>query len=111
MRLYCLHEKFAVLVDTMDKTIATLTKLDNKTPANQVALASLDTMRKEILELNRKSIFFNEFKYRRRLSGLYFEVATSLETLSASKEGSIDVLEKEFMVFNNQFYGFLKKNR
>jgi hypothetical protein len=110
MRLYSLHEKLAVLVDTMDKSIAALTKIDNKTAANQVALSSLDSMRKEILELNRKTIFFDEFKYRRRLSDLYFEVATSLNPLSASKEGSIDLLEKEFMVFYNQFYGILKKN-
>ena len=110
MRLYTLHEKLAVLVDTMDKTIATLIKIENKTPANQVALAALDSMRKEILELNRKTIFFDEFKYRRRLSDLYLEVATSLDPLSASKEGSIDLLEKEFMVFNNQFYNILKKN-
>jgi len=110
MRLYNVHEKLAVLVDTMDKTIATLTKIENKTPANQVALASLDSMRKEILELNRKTIFFDEFKYRRRLSDLYLEVATSLDPLSASKEGSIDLLEKEFIVFYNQFYGILKKN-
>lgn len=110
MRLYNVHEKLAVLVDTMDKTIATLTKIDNKTAANQTALAAIESMRKEILELERKTIFFDEFKYRRRLSDLYLEVATSLEPLSASKEGSIDLLEKEFMVFYNQFYGILKKN-
>ena len=110
MRLYNVHEKLAVLVDTMDKAIATLTKIDNKTAANQTALAAIESMRKEILELERKTIFFDEFKYRRRLSDLYLEVATSLEPLSASKEGSIDLLEKEFMVFYNQFYGILKKN-
>ncbi len=109
MHLYSLHEKLAVLVDTMDKTITNLTKIDNKTPANQLQLASLDSMRKEILELNRKTIFFDEFKYRRRLSDLYLEVATSLEPLSGSKEGSIDLMEKEFMAFNNQFYSILKR--
>jgi len=109
MRLYSLHEKLAVLVDTLDKTIATLTKADNKSAAQTTTLAELDSMRREILELNRKTVFFDEFKYRRRLSDVYVEVATAIDPLSASKEGTIDLLEKELMVFSNQFYGILKK--
>jgi hypothetical protein len=109
MRLYSLHEKLAVLVDSIDNTIAGLNKIDNKTEVQQSTFAALDSMRKEILELNRKTVFFDEFKYRRRLSDVYLEVATALEPLSASKEGTIDLLEKEFIVFNNQFLSILKK--
>ncbi len=109
MRLYTLHEKLAVLVDTLDKSIAALTKTNNKSAAQTTTLAALDSMRREILELNRKTVFFDEFKYRRRLSDVYFEVATSIEPLSPSKEGTIDLLDKELMGFSNQFYGILKK--
>ncbi|MEP7108987.1 MAG: hypothetical protein ABI760_13425 [Ferruginibacter sp.] len=110
MRLYTLHEKLAVLVDTLDNSIALLTKPGTKTAGQQAALAALDSMRKEILELNRKTVFFDEFKYRRRLSDVYLEVAMALEPLSATKEGTIDLLEKEFLAFNNQFYDILKKS-
>ncbi len=65
-------------------------------------------MRKEILELNRKTVFFDEFKFRRRLSDVYLEVALALEPLSATKVGTIDLLEKEFDGFNNRFYNLLK---
>ncbi len=107
MRLYTLHEKLAVLVDSIDRTITSL----RKTPIQEISLGELENMRNEILELNRKTIFFDEFKYRRRLSDVYLEVATALEPLSASKEGTIDLLEKEFVAFNNRFYSILKKNK
>jgi hypothetical protein len=109
MRLYTLHEKLAVLVDSIDNTIASLTKINDKSSSQQSTLAALDSMRKEILELNRKTVFFDEFKYRRRLSDVYLEVVTALEPLSATKEGTINLLEKEFIVFNNQFVSILKK--
>ncbi|MES2892903.1 MAG: glycosyl hydrolase [Bacteroidota bacterium] len=109
MRLHRLHEKLATLVDSMDKVIATTTKLATKTAAQKTLLDSLDTMRKEMLELNRQTVFFDEFKYRRRLSDVYFEVALALEPLSATNVGTIDLLEKEFAVFNNRFNGLLKR--
>ena len=109
MRLYLLHEKLAVLVDSMDNTIAGYNKIDSKNSIQQSTLTALDNMRKEILELNRKTVFFDEFKFRRRLSDVYVEVATALEPLSATKEGTIDLLEKEFIVFNNQFFNIIKK--
>ena len=109
MRLYSLHEKLAVMVDSMDNIIAGFNKIENKNSLQQSTFAALDSMRKEILELNRKTVFFDEFKYRRRLSDVYLEVATALEPLSATKEGTIDLLEKEFIVFNNQFINILKK--
>ena len=110
MRLYALHEKLAVLVDTLDNTLAAITKLTDKTPAQKQVLTNLDSMRHEILELNRKTIFFDEFKYRRRLSDMYLEVVTAIEPLSATKAGAIALLEKEFMVFNNRFYSVIKNN-
>jgi photosystem II stability/assembly factor-like uncharacterized protein len=108
MRLYQLHEKLAVLVDTLDKTFTTTAKLQNKTPGEEALHLSLDSMRKEILELNRKTVFFDEFKFRRRLSDVYLEVAVALEPLSATKVGTIDLLEKEFDGFNTRFYRLLK---
>jgi len=109
MRLYNLHEKLAVLVDTLDNSMAILSKISAKTPAQQSTLNALDSMRREMLELNRKTVFFDEFKYRRRLSDVYVEVATALEPLSVTKEGTIDLLEKELVGFNSLFYKILTK--
>jgi hypothetical protein len=109
MRLYLLEEKLGVLVDTLDNSINTLNKINTKTVAQQSTLAALDSMRKEILELNRKTIFFDEFKYRRRLSDVYMAVATGLDPLPPSKEAAIDLLEKELADFNNRFYSILNR--
>jgi len=62
-----------------------------------------------MLKLNRQTVFFGEFKYRRRLSDVYVEEATALEPLSATKEGTINLLENELVDFNNQFYNIFKK--
>jgi photosystem II stability/assembly factor-like uncharacterized protein len=109
MRLYSLEEKLVVLVDTLDNSINSLNKINTKTVAQQSTLAALDSMRKEILELNRKTIFFDEFKYRRRLSDVYMAVATGLDPLPPSKEAAIDLLEKELADFNNRFYSILNR--
>ena len=109
MRLFSLHEKLYTLVDSLDKTMEALKKLDNKSAAQQGTYANLDTLRHELLELNRKTVFYDEFKFRRRVSDLYLEVATALEPLSASKEGAIGLLEKEFDVFNKRFLGMIGK--
>ena len=104
MRLHTVQEKLAQLVDSMDNTLATLKKLPTKTAAQQTTYNGLDSMRYEILELKRQTVFFDEFKYRRRLSDLYFEVALAMEPLSASKEGSIALMEKEFEDIKKQVY-------
>jgi len=108
MRLHGLHEKLAVLVDSMDNTMAALKKVTNKTAAQQKTYSNLDSMRYEILELKRQTVFFDEFKYRRRLSDLYFEVALALEPLSASKEGSITLMEKEFDKIRKDVYTLME---
>jgi hypothetical protein len=108
MRLHSVHEKLAALVDTMDFTLAMLKKLDNKTDKQANSYKQLDSIRYEILELKRQTIFFDEFKYRRRLSDLYLEVALSLEPLSATKEKSIALFEKEFEEIKEKVMGFIK---
>jgi photosystem II stability/assembly factor-like uncharacterized protein len=105
MQLFRLQEKLAVLVDSMDNTI---TRLKAKN-ANDPLIKEIDGMRYEILELNRKTVFFDEFKFRRRLSDVYVEVVTGLEPLSASKEATFGLLEKEFEGFNSRFTAMLKK--
>ena len=104
MRLHTIHEKLAVLVDTLDATISTLKKVDNKTTVQQNNYHLLDSIRYEILELKRQTIFFDEFKFRRRVSDLYLEVAFALEPLSASKEGSITLLEEEFEAIKKKVF-------
>lgn len=65
-------------------------------------------MRKELIETNRKSIFFDETKFRKRISDLYLTVATAIEPLSISKAGAIDILEKEFEGLKQKVYNVLK---
>jgi photosystem II stability/assembly factor-like uncharacterized protein len=108
MRLYRLQEKLAQLVDSMDNTIATL-KAKNNAGSNDAAIKEIDGMRYEILELNRKTVFFDEFKFRRRLCDVYLEVVTGLEPFSASKEATFGLLEKEFDDFNSRFVNMRKK--
>ena len=68
----------------------------------------LVNLHKELIETNRKTIFFDEFKFRRRVSDLYLEVAVAIEPLSASQEKGITVLEKEFEVFKQKAYDLFK---
>ncbi|RYZ27760.1 MAG: hypothetical protein EOO10_11755 [Chitinophagaceae bacterium] len=108
MRLHSLHEKLAALVDSMNTTLATLKKLPTRTPAQQKTYGALDSMRYEILELKRQTVFFDEFKYRRRLSDLYLELMLALEPLSASKEGTIALMEKDFEGIRRKVYAMMK---
>jgi hypothetical protein len=109
MRLFRLHEKLAVLVDSLDKSIATLAKLGSRTVAEQNQFVALDSLRKEIIETNRKTVFFDEFKFRRRLSDVYFSLLFAIEPFSPSRIGAIDVLEDEYKKIESSFYAQLKK--
>jgi len=109
MRLFRLHEKLAVLVDSLDKSIAVLTNMASKSSAEQTQLNALDSLRKEIIETNRKTVFFDEFKYRRRLSDVYFSLILGIEPFSPSRIGAIDVLEDEYKKIESSFYALLKK--
>ena len=108
MRLHALQEELAALVDTLDKTIATVTKAAMADTMQKAKLVQLDAYKHEIVELNRKSIFFDEFKFRRRVSDLYIAVATSIEPLSASQEKGIGLLEDELKTFKSRFYAMIK---
>ena len=108
MRLFNLHEHLFTLVDSLDKTVKTISKGDTTVPAVKEKLHKLDSFKREIVELNRKSIFFDEFKYRRRVSDLYYSVASGLEPLSTSQEKGITLLEDQFVVFQKRFFELLK---
>ncbi len=108
MRLYDLQERLFGLVDSLDKTVAVVGKGDTTSAAAKEKLTSFDIFKREIIELNRKSIFFDEFKYRRRVSDLYVAVATSIEPLSTSQEKGIGLLEEQFVVFQKRFFAMLK---
>lgn len=107
MRLYNLQEKLFVLVDSLDKTIATISKSDTTELKTKDQLKKLDSFKREIIELNRKTIFFDEFKYRRRLSDLYLAVAMAIEPLSVKQEKGILLLEEEFEALKKQFYALI----
>ena len=96
MRLFKLHEQLYQLVDSMDKQIAVLKKNEQRTEIESNKLKQLDSLRAEIIETNRKTVFFDEFKYRRKLSDVYVAICIALEPFSPSKIGAIEVLEKEF---------------
>jgi hypothetical protein len=68
----------------------------------------LDSLRKEIIETNRKTVFFDEFKFRRRLSDVYFSLILGLEPFSPSRIGAINVLEDEYKKIEQTFYGLIK---
>jgi hypothetical protein len=95
MRLYQMEEELYKWVDTLDKKIVQVQSADTTQPANAQKLKALNDLRKEIIETNRKSIFFDEFKFRRRLSDLYVSVCSQTEPLSASQEKGIDVMKQE----------------
>jgi photosystem II stability/assembly factor-like uncharacterized protein len=96
MRLFNLHEKLFYLMDSVDKKIKTLSVNEIKTASEQEKLNSLNDVRKEILELKRETVFYDEFKFRRRVSDIYLELCFALNPFSNSKEISISLLEKEF---------------
>jgi hypothetical protein len=108
MRLFTVHEKLHNLVDSMDNTLASLRKISSPDAAQQKQIKGLDSMRHEILELKRQTIFFDEFKYRRRLSDLYVEVVTSLEPLSPGKEEAITLMEKEYADIERKVYALMR---
>lgn len=109
MRVYKIHEKLADLVDSMDRTIARIGLTKDPIPADQKKVQQLDSMRHELLELKRQTIFFDEFKFRRKVSDLYLELAMALEPFPASKEASITLLEQEFVNFEKKVFSIMKQ--
>jgi photosystem II stability/assembly factor-like uncharacterized protein len=107
-RMFQLHEALAVLVDSLDKTLGTWQKISNPSADQIKKTAKLDSMRHEILELKRQTIFYDELKYRRKVSDLYMEIATSFEPLSPSKEIAIGLLEKEFLLIQKQVFEMMR---
>jgi hypothetical protein len=108
MRLFRLHEKLAVLVDSLDRSINLLSSKANKSSTQVDKYNALDSLRKEIIETKRKTVFFDEFKYRRRLSDVYFSLILGIEPFSPSRIGAINVLEDEFIKIEKTFYGLMK---
>ncbi len=102
MRLFVLEEQLAVMVDSIN------VKLDewNKQPSTEALSAkikALDTFKRELIELNRKSIFFDELKFRRKISDFYLDLVSALEPLTKSQEKGIDVLEAEMKQYQAKF--------
>jgi photosystem II stability/assembly factor-like uncharacterized protein len=107
-RMFQLHENLAVLVDSLDKTLVGWQKIANPSADQVKKTAKLDSMRHEILELKRQTIFYDELKYRRKVSDLYMEIATSFEPMSPAKEGAIGLLEKEFLLIQKQVFEMMR---
>jgi hypothetical protein len=103
MRLFTVQEELYYLVDSLNKRMTALKKIETRTANEERILQQLDSLRKEIIETNRKTVFFDEFKYRRRLSDVYIALCTSLEPFSPSKTGAIEVLEQEFGLIKKEF--------
>jgi hypothetical protein len=103
MRLFKVQEELYYLVDSLNKRMTALKKIESRTALQEKQYQQLDSLRKEIIETNRKTVFFDEFKYRRRLSDVYIALCTSLEPFSASKTGSIEILEQEFAQIKKEF--------
>jgi photosystem II stability/assembly factor-like uncharacterized protein len=103
MRLFTVQEELYYLVDSLNKRMTALKKIETRTANEEKILQQLDSLRKEIIETNRKTVFFDEFKYRRRLSDVYIALCTSLEPFSPSKTGAIEVLEQEFSLIKKEF--------
>ena len=108
MRLFRLHEKLAVLVDSLDRSINLLSSKANKSSTEVDKYNALDSLRKEIIETKRKTVFFDEFKFRRRLSDVYFSLILGIEPFSPSRIGAINVIEDEFIKIEKTFYGLMK---
>jgi hypothetical protein len=102
MRLFKVEEDLADLVAKMDSTLAVWEKATALSDKDKLRKDNLNNLRKEILETNRKSIFFDEFKYRRRLSDLYVAAARSIEPFSPTQEKSIAVMENQFLDFRQK---------
>ncbi len=104
MRMFNLHEKLYYLMDSVDKKIKAINQKTNKTITDNEQLTSLNEIRKEVLELKRETVFYDEFKFRRRVSDVYLELCFALYPFTPSKEVALGLLEKEFE-------GFAKKIR
>ncbi|OYW81817.1 MAG: hypothetical protein B7Z27_01310 [Sphingobacteriia bacterium 32-37-4] len=101
MRLFVLEEQLADMVDTIDNKLT----IWNKQTANEELskkIKALDNFKRELIELNRKSIFFDEQKFRRRISDFYLDMVTALEPLSESQEKGINVLETEMKAYQTR---------
>jgi hypothetical protein len=85
------------------KPILALKNISTRSPAEEKTYLALDSLRKEVIETYRKTVFFDEFKYRRRLLDVYIALCTSLEPFSPSKTGAIEVLEQEFIQIKKEF--------
>jgi len=70
-------------------------------------IKSLDSFKRELIELNRKSIFFDEQKFRRKISDFYLDMVRALEPLSESQEKGINVLEAEMKVYQDRLKSLL----
>jgi hypothetical protein len=85
-----------------------LSSKTNKSSIEVEKYYALDSLRKEIIETKRKTVFFDEFKFRRRLSDVYFSLILGIEPFSPSRIGAINVLEDEFIKIEKTFYGLMK---
>jgi len=106
MRLYVLEEQLADMIDTIDAKLL----IWNKQTANEETskkIKALDGFKRELIELNRKSIFFDEQKFRRRISDFYLDMVSALEPLSENQEKGINVLEAEMKVYQSKLKSLL----
>ena len=107
LRMFTLIEQLAEMVATIDSSMSAYAK---DTTSNEIAkaqkskekIAALDSFRKELLELNRKSIFFDEVKFRRKLTDFYLDLVIALDPLSPNQEKGIDLLEAEFKQYQQR---------
>jgi hypothetical protein len=106
MRLFVLEEQLATIVDTID---AKLSVWGKQTTNDEISkkIKSLDSFKRELIELNRKSIFFDEQKFRRKISDFYLDMVRALEPLSESQEKGINVLEAEMKVYQDRLKSLL----
>lgn len=107
MRMFTLIEQLAEMVTNIDSSLnryakdTTSSELSKSQKAKE-KFAALDSFKKELLELNRKSIFFDEVKFRRKLTDFYLDLVTALEPLSPNQEKGIDLLEAEFKQYQQR---------
>ena len=107
MRMFTLIEQLADMVNNIDSSLNRYAKDTTSTEAGvsqnaKAKVAALDSFKKELLELNRKSIFFDEVKFRRKLTDFYLDLVTALEPLSPNQEKAIDLLETEFKQYQQR---------
>lgn len=101
MRVFLLQEQLADMVDTIDVKLAAWNKMPSSDMITQKVKA-MDAFKRELIELNRKSIFFDETKFRKRISDFYLDLVTALEPLSEGQEKGINVLETEMKEFKTR---------